>query len=157
MVERQNSSKFQGDIKFLKFVMVHYPSTVYHFLLSQIKKVCYIMSSFLGYLYITDVHFRIHLDMNNILQMIQENFLTCNVYYVKLNKYKNNFYIIDRKIRFCFRINVWENLKLQLYIHFHIFTNFPKIKYFPKKVFFGWFRLDFRVEGTDLLHFWKTP
>jgi hypothetical protein len=25
--------------------------------------------------------------MIDILQMIQENFLTCNVYYVKLNKY----------------------------------------------------------------------
>jgi hypothetical protein len=61
------------------------------------------MSSYLGYLYITDVHFRIHLDMNNILQMIQENFLTNNVYYVKLNKYKNNFYIIDGKIRFWFK------------------------------------------------------
>jgi hypothetical protein len=49
------------------------------------------MSSYLGYLYITDVHFRIHLDMNNILQMIQENVLTYNVYYVKLNKYKQFF------------------------------------------------------------------
>jgi hypothetical protein len=87
--------------------MVHYPSTVYHFLsaslLCQIKNVCYLMSSYLGYLYITDVHFRIHLDMNNILQMIQENVLTYNVYYVKLNKYKQFFYIIDRKIRFWFK------------------------------------------------------
>jgi hypothetical protein len=60
--------------------MVHYPSTVYHFL-----------SAFL------------HFDMNNILQMIQEHFLTYNVYYVKLNTYKNIFYIIDRKIRFWFK------------------------------------------------------
>jgi len=41
--------------------------------------------------------------MHNILQMIQAIFLTYNVYYVKLNKYKNNFYIIDRKIRFWFK------------------------------------------------------
>jgi hypothetical protein len=34
---------------------------------------------------------------------IQENFLTYNVHYVKLNKYKNNFYIIDQKIRFWFK------------------------------------------------------
>ena len=61
------------------------------------------MSSYLGYLYITDVHFRIHLDMNNILQMIQENVLSYNVYYVKLNKYKQFFYIIDWKIRFWFK------------------------------------------------------
>jgi hypothetical protein len=50
--------------------MVHYQSTVYHFLSASL-----------------------HLDMNNILQMIQEHFLTYNVYYVKLNTYKNNFYI----------------------------------------------------------------
>ena len=62
------------------------------------------MFSYLGYLYITGVHFRIHLDMNNILQMIQANFLTYNVYYVKLNKYKNTFYIIDRKIWLWFKI-----------------------------------------------------
>jgi hypothetical protein len=63
--------------------LVYYPSTVYYFLsaflLSQIKKVCFPMSSYLGYLYITDVHFRIHLDMNNILQMIQENVLTDHI------------------------------------------------------------------------------
>jgi hypothetical protein len=35
--------------------------------------------------------------------MIQEHFLTYNVYYVKLNTYKNIFYIIDRKIRFWFK------------------------------------------------------
>jgi hypothetical protein len=34
--------------------------------------------------------------------MIQETFLTYK-HYVKLNKYKSNFYIINRKIRFWFK------------------------------------------------------
>ena len=55
VVECQNSSHFEGVIKFLKFVMFHYPSTFTSLpVCYKLRKCCYLISSFLGYLYTND-------------------------------------------------------------------------------------------------------